>query len=603
MRKHLLYFVFGLLFCIVFGCLVTLFFNRNQMYDYTVGKDDQLTRYRWGGYVLKLSPAQVNEANFILQGIEYDEYYEKTEYYDEEIFKIQKYKNLILEKNAIGEIEKANKDYVYLDRVKYTREEIYKVYGWYNNYTASQIDDKYRIYMAVYGALSYAKEYESYVRYVIDHSQKLSEIRIFNDDTKTDIKNKGIEYSALSDIKMRAYITAGFEKLLDNPFGNMMAFLMTIICAVIASGDLVKRKKSVINESSGRGLYSGLFIAALICLFLLEGVAVNQTFDIDGFRYPIQTVTGYKNTTVNISMGLFLILRTILRVLAYYVIYNILMHIVIKKRYWISLVVLGLGLILEFSVLSGGLFDITGIFSLEKMLIFSHKEMYGFILVSVLLMTIILIVLEFRFRSFVSEERKLAEQEYLAEINEKYTEMRTLKHDINNHLTAVLFLMNEGKNDEAKKYLTELTDAASNTGNIRKTGMKALDLLLWNKHSLAVSKGIEFKMSIEDDYSDITISEYEMCSLLANIIDNAIEADPGWIMLRTARQMDMLCIFCENPYAKVEKENGSYITTKKDKENHGLGLKQIRRIAGKHGGTVSIDDSDGVFKISVIMNI
>ena len=85
-----------------------------------------------------------------------------------------------------------------------------------------------------------------------------------------------------------------------------------------------------------------------------------------------------------------------------------------------------------------------------------------------------LIIMEFRFRSFVTAERKQAEQEYLTEINDKYNEMRTLKHDMNNHLSAVLFLMNAGRNEEAKKYLTELTDAASNAGNIRKMSIFAL---------------------------------------------------------------------------------------------------------------------------------
>jgi sensor histidine kinase regulating citrate/malate metabolism len=66
----------------------------------------------------------------------------------------------------------------------------------------------------------------------------------------------------------------------------------------------------------------------------------------------------------------------------------------------------------------------------------------------------------------------------------------------------------------------------------------------------------------------------------------------------------MIFIYCENPYISLdlELENENYVTTKKDKENHGMGLKQIAHIAKKYGGTVKMDTAEGMFKISVLMN-
>ena len=81
-------------------------------------------------------------------------------------------------------------------------------------------------------------------------------------------------------------------------------------------------------------------------------------------------------------------------------------------------------------------------------------------------------------------------------------------------------------------------------------------------------------------------------------------SDKTWIKLVTKRQQNMIYIYCENPYISLdlELENENYVTTKKDKENHGMGLKQIAHIAKKYGGTVKMDTAEGMFKISVLMN-
>jgi sensor histidine kinase regulating citrate/malate metabolism len=295
----------------------------------------------------------------------------------------------------------------------------------------------------------------------------------------------------------------------------------------------------------------------------------------------------------------------------------------LKKKYRTLIVLSALLGLLEIAVLKGTPFDLLNVVRFEKTLGNSYKGILIFIAITSVILLILIIVFELWYHSYRNLERERAENKYLADINEKYNEMRTIKHDMNNHLAAILFLMDEGKNDEARRYIRELTGVTSKTANIRKTGMKALDLLLWNKVSQASAKKIDIEMQLDDEYREISISEYEMCSMFANIIDNAIEAveklktldrntketsgdekkESRKIILRTSRQMEMMCVFCENPYAETKKENGNFVSTKKDAENHGLGLKQIRRIAEKHGGTMNIDDRDGVFRLSVIMNV
>ena len=80
MRKYLTIFIAGILACIAFGYLLTFFFNRNQMYEYNV-RGDSNNAYTWDNYSsFLLTSKQVNTANEILTGLNYDEYAEKLSY-------------------------------------------------------------------------------------------------------------------------------------------------------------------------------------------------------------------------------------------------------------------------------------------------------------------------------------------------------------------------------------------------------------------------------------------------------------------------------------------------------------------------------------------
>lgn len=623
MRKYLTIFIAGILACIAFGYLLTFFFNRNQMYEYNV-RGDSNNAYTWDNYSsFLLTSKQVNAANEILSGLNYDEYEEKSDYFTQEANNLEKYKKLILEDKADIKINETDRDYIIIDGTRYYRDYINEITDRYEAYYPEMVDEQILNFRLSSASLRYALDYEQYVQYVIENSKKLSGIKVFNEKTRNDIKSKGNDYEELTDVKIKAHLTAGFEKLIDNPFGDLMALLMVIISASIVVLYMRKTEENISVERRVNTVFKAIFVLGMGLLILGEIAAINYVFPVDGLRYPIQTVPRFKTCTLNISIGLFLVIRTLIKGALYYVLFLALELALLKKKYRTIIVISALLVLLEITVLKGTPFDLLNVVRFEKTLGNSYKGILIFLAITSVILLILIIVFELRYHSYRNLERERAEQKYLADINEKYNEMRTIKHDMNNHLAAILFLMDEGKNDEAKKYIRELTGVTSKTANIRKTGMKALDLLLWNKVSLASTKNIDIEMQLDDEYSEISISEYEMCSMFANIIDNAIEAveklktldrdtketsgdekkESRKIILRTSRQMEMMCVFCENPYAETKKENGNFVSTKKDAENHGLGLKQIRRIAEKHGGTMNIDDRDGVFRLSVIMNV
>lgn len=225
-------------------------------------------------------------------------------------------------------------------------------------------------------------------------------------------------------------------------------------------------------------------------------------------------------------------------------------------------------------------------------------------------MVILLACMVFAFRQInqmILFHKEQAEKEYFEEINNRYSQMRMLKHDINNHLSAMSLLLKEGRTEEAQKYLQEITNDLESTMPVARTGIHALDMILWNKISLAKENSITIQPAIDGMLTGLQITDYELCSLLGNLLDNAIEAvqklpeENRQISLRIGRQLDMLCIFCENPFATIQKEGNRFITLKADHQNHGLGLRQVKHIAHKYNGTVDIKTEDNIFSVSVLL--
>ena len=160
---------------------------------------------------------------------------------------------------------------------------------------------------------------------------------------------------------------------------------------------------------------------------------------------------------------------------------------------------------------------------------------------------------------------------------------------------------------KSQKYLQEITIDLESTMPVARTGIHALDMILWNKISLAKENSITLQPAIDGMLTGLQITDYELCSLLGNLLDNAIEAvqklpeENRQISLRIGRQLDMLCIFCENPFATIQKEGNRFITLKADHQNHGLGLRQVKHIAHKYNGTVDIKTEDNIFSVSVLL--
>ncbi|MBP3922487.1 MAG: GHKL domain-containing protein [Ruminiclostridium sp.] len=230
-----------------------------------------------------------------------------------------------------------------------------------------------------------------------------------------------------------------------------------------------------------------------------------------------------------------------------------------------------------------------------------------FIGFSVVILGLAAIIFVRNLLNFMKRARAEAEQSYYNEINRKYEQSRAIRHDINNHLTVISMLIEKGDTKGAMKYINEVFDETSLAMQPLKTGSDVLDALLYKKTELAKKSDITLSYEVNASL-DVGISNYDMCVIFGNILDNAIEASAKSegereITLTVGTQHEMLYISCHNSHSGEIKEQGDkLVTTKADSTMHGIGLSRIKTVAEKYGGTVKVSYDKTSFLIEVLIH-
>ena len=123
----------------------------------------------------------------------------------------------------------------------------------------------------------------------------------------------------------------------------------------------------------------------------------------------------------------------------------------------------------------------------------------------------------------------------------------------------------------------------------------------------AKSKNININIqSTITEENEIYIDKEDICRILNNIINNAVEAsnecEEKYIKLHINMMGKCIIIKSENPFkGEVNKVGGKILTIKKDKTKHGYGLKSIKGIAQKYGGFMKINSDNNIFVLEVQM--
>lgn len=183
-----------------------------------------------------------------------------------------------------------------------------------------------------------------------------------------------------------------------------------------------------------------------------------------------------------------------------------------------------------------------------------------------------------------------------------YSSLAKTTHDFKNHIRTMSALANDKNYSELEQYLNELNGDMAKVQSISYTGVAHVDAVINSKAQLARENKIEFVASVSYP-SDAEIRHMDICAVLVNLLDNAIEAcgrvsGEKTVKLSILKANEMFVIKVENTSLPV----GDLVTVKDDTLRHGYGIKIVKSITEKYSGTFNTEYSDGIFTSCVLLN-
>lgn len=210
-------------------------------------------------------------------------------------------------------------------------------------------------------------------------------------------------------------------------------------------------------------------------------------------------------------------------------------------------------------------------------------------------------------------ERRLAAyqqdlmEKHCEEVENMYRQTRGWRHDYRNHIQTMKAYLSMGRYEELADYLDQLDEDLSQVDTVVKTGNVMIDAVLNSKISVARAREItvEAKARVPQQLS---IAEVDLCVILGNLLDNAIEAcmrisqeSRRFIRIYIDILRGQLYLYVINATAgKLQRQDGSYLSTKSARD-HGYGLMRMDRVVEKYHGYLERQDEEGVFVTEVLL--
>ncbi len=211
-------------------------------------------------------------------------------------------------------------------------------------------------------------------------------------------------------------------------------------------------------------------------------------------------------------------------------------------------------------------------------------------------------------KGFLHTTKELREQmlsQQYHEIQAIYLNMRGWRHDYHNHIQVLKATLDQNQVETARGYLDGIEDALRKVDTYVKSGNVMADAIINSKLTLAEQKHIQITCDafLPDD---LFISDVDLCTILGNLLDNAIEScdkvakSERFVRIYLAMQKEQLYLSIQNAaLEEMDFEQKHFISTKRG--NHGLGIKRVAAVVNKWNGYISLNQEPGVFATEIMI--
>lgn len=196
---------------------------------------------------------------------------------------------------------------------------------------------------------------------------------------------------------------------------------------------------------------------------------------------------------------------------------------------------------------------------------------------------------------------------HIGEIEKLYGDIRALRHDMGNHIQMIESLMGTENTAEASAYLGRLKIEWQELAPKIRTGNPVTDMILLEKKKEAKMRGIRFESDFQ--YPENTkLDAFDVSVILYNALNNCMESVNGenpYIRIQAFRKNSVFMLIISNSFEGklfINPADGLPCTTKKG-GGHGIGLKNMLRVAKKYMGDLSFEQNGNEVTVGIMLQV